>query len=210
MKSYIKEVVAIVLFCGMSVMGEETKDESSNDFSIRISLGNAPGVSDLSYPGGSISGETKAGDGGRLEVLAVKRYWSEKESRAGGTFGGGLFVGRQDGREDGGIHSTEISSFGAMIQGGLAIKASDTLIFELTPYFGLGGAQNRIQGFSIENGPYYFYGIKGGFFFEVSRNIELGLELGYEGFIQEVEYQNMAIKSTGSGFSGGLVLAVKF
>jgi len=210
MKSYIKEVVAIMLFCGMSVIGEEATDQASNDFSIRVSLGNAPGVEKLSGTGVSVTGDTKINDGIRLEVLAVKRYWSEEESRAGGTFGGGLFVSRQDGRENGGTGSTEISAFGAMIQGGLAIKASESLIFELTPYFGLGGAQNRVKGVSIENGPYYFYGIKGGFFFELSNNIELGLELGYEGFQQEVEYQNIAIKSSGSGFRGALVLAVKF
>ena len=210
MKSYIKEVVAIVLFCGMSVMGEESQDQLTSDFAVRTALRITPGVSDLSYYSGAISGETKADDGGRLEVLAVKRYWSGKESQAGGTLGGGLFVGRQDGREDGTHNKIEISSFGAMIQGGLALRGGDHFIFELTPYVGVGGAQNRIKGFSIENGPYYFYGIKGGFFFELSQSIELGLELGYEGFKQEVEYENMTIKSTGSGFSGGLVLAVKF
>jgi len=210
MKSYIKEVVAVMLFCGMSVIGEEATEQTSNDFSIRVSLGNAPGVEKLSGTGVSVNGDTKFNDGIRLEVLAVKRFWSEEESRAGGTFGGGLFVSRQDGRENGGTGTTEISAFGGMIQGGLAIKASESLIFELTPYFGLGGSQNRVKGVSIENGPYYFYGIKGGFFFELSSNIELGLELGYEGFQQEVEYQNIAITSSGSGFRGAFVLAVKF
>jgi len=187
MKSYIKGVVVMALFCGVSAMGEEIQDPLTSDFAIRTALRLTPGVEEISSYSSHDSSDAKSDDGGRFEVLAVKRYWSTKESHAGGTLGGGLFIGRQDGCVKGDDAKIEISSFGAMIQGGLALRGGDHFIFELTPYVGLGGAQNRVKGEFIENGPYWLYGIKAGFFFELSSTIELGLEVGYEGFKQEVE-----------------------
>lgn len=213
MKNYIKGIVVFAMACGMSAIGEETTTEKvSKDFSVRVSLGSAPGVEEWE----AILG-TEAVDedgGGRLEILAVKRWWWENNPNIGGTFGGGIFFSGHRGKEPGGTDTIDLSAFGGMIQGGFAMKVGDIVVLELTPYGGIGGAKNETTGFTAGNGPYYFLGIKGGVFVALGNSFELGLELGYESFDQDQELKiggtTYDTTVSGSGVRGALVASILF
>lgn len=216
MKKFIG-VAVVAMACSMTVMGEEAAEEfvekSEKDFSVRISLGSAPGVEE--WNASSLGTESVDADGGvRVEILAVKRWWGENNPNIGGTFGGGVFFAGNSGKEPGGTDTIELSAFGGIIQGGFAVKAGDIVVLELTPYGGLGGAENETTGFTSGNGPYYFLGIKGGVFIALGDSFELGLELGYESFDQDQELSiggaTYDTTISGSGVRGALVASILF
>lgn len=213
MKNYIKGMVIIGMAFGLSAIGEEAVREDSKDFSVRISLGSAPGVDEVEFDGGDTVALSDEG-GGRLEVLAVKRFWGKNESKVGGTFGGGLFFGGNSGKDNVG-DTVDLSVFGVMIQGGVAVKAGDRVVLEFGPYLGVGIAENEVTGFSSGTGAYGLFGVKGGVFVLLGERFELGLELGYEGFAQSQEFDDGfggTIDSTwsGGGVRGALVAVIKF
>jgi hypothetical protein len=220
MQRYIKGIVVVVaMACGMSaigaegdaVIGAEADAKASKDFSIRIAGGSVPGIDEADIDGfGTVSLDDETG--GRLEVLAVKRFFGKNDSAIGGMFGGGIFFSGQSG-EAGGSEVT-LSAFGGMIQGGMAIKLGQNWVVEFGPYLGLGVAETELTGFDDGTGPYAFLGVKAGVFVGLGDSVELGLELGYEGFSQEQEFEgfggNVDVTFSGSGPRLAAVLAFKF
>ena len=210
MKNYITGFIALMMVCGLSVSGEEAVEKTSKDFSIRVSLGSAPGID--SY--GDFSQTSVSDDGGgRVELLAVKRFWGKSNPNIGGTLGGGIFYAGHSGSGSG--FQSDLSAFGGMLQGGLAMKAGEKVVFEVGPYLGIGVAENKISSLNSGEGPYGFLGVKGGVFVLLGSRFELGLELGYEGFVQDQEFDNRFGRSFHATFSGhgpraALVAAVKF
>jgi len=219
MNRCIKRIaVAVSMVCGLSAFGQEgdakvSNPKDSKDFSLRIAYGTVPGVSEAKIDGGpTLSGDAEMG--GRLEILAVKRFFGENDSTVGGMFGGGGFIsGGQSGKYGG--NEVTISAFGGMIQGGVAIKLGERFVLEAGPYLGIGGANVELTGFDDGSGPYAFFGVKAGAFIMLGERVDLGLELGYEGFAQKQEFSdsfgNTAdVTFTGNGARVAIVLAIKF
>ncbi|MCF7816986.1 MAG: hypothetical protein K9M54_03800 [Kiritimatiellales bacterium] len=210
MKGCIKGLIVIAMMFGVSAFGQDVAKKG--DFGIRVSLGNAPGVEELEVDGAGTASLEDDG-GGQLEILVVKRFWGANESTIGGVLGGGVFFTENRGKD--GIDEVNLSAIGAMIQGGVAAKAGDILIFEITPFVGLGVAEQEITGMTDGRGGYVMYGIKGGAFVLLGSNVEIGLEVGYEGFANDVEFDFGGGATadgtfTGSGATVSAVLAVTF
>ncbi len=210
MKLGIKGSVVIAGIICVSAFGAD--ETTKSDFGIRVSLGSAPGVNKLEVDGGGSVSVSEDG-GGQLEILAVKRFWGDDESTVGGVLGGGVFFAGNSGGLGGG--SFDLAAFGVMVQGGLAVRSGDVFVFELGPYLGIGGARQEITGFSDGSGGYAMYGIKGGAFFMLGSNVELGLELGYGGFSSDVEFDfGGGVKAdgtiSGDGGNAALVFGVTF
>ncbi len=208
-RNIITTAIAVSLVAGVCV-AEETEVKESKDFSLRVSLGNAPGIDEVKD-----STETNSvnDDGGaRVEVLAVKRWWSQNNPNIGGSFGGGIFFGNHA-LSDSGME-VDLTTFGGMIQGGFIAKAGENFVFEVGPYLGIGIANNETTGYSDGTGSYGLFGVKAGAFVLLGDNIELGLELGYEGFAHEQEYKDGSgtedVTFRGNGPRIAAVLAVKF
>lgn len=63
----------------------------AKDWSVRFAMGSAPKLDEAEAEGDT---DTMDGDaGGRFEILAAKRFWSENNPDIGGVFGAGLFLG---------------------------------------------------------------------------------------------------------------------
>jgi|SRR6478736_2512881 len=221
MQRYIKGIVVVVaMACGMSAIGAEGdaaigaagEAKVSKDFSLRIAGGSVPGIDEADVDGfGTVSLDDKTG--GRLEILAVKRFFGKSDSTVGGVFGGGIFFSGQSGEAGG--DEVKLSAFGGMIQGGVAIKLGHNWVVEFGPYLGLGVAETELTGFEDGTGPYGFLGVKAGVFVGLGDRVELGLELGYEGFSQEQEFDDgfggtVDVTFSGSGPRLAAVLAFKF
>ena len=209
MKKHISGICAITMICGMVAYGEEVELERVKDMSIRISLGSAPGIDEVEDSTGS--GSVDDDGGARVEVLFVKRWLGDNP--VGGFLGGGLFIGSHA-LSDSGVE-VDLTTFGGMIAGGFVGKIGNAFTYEVGPYLGLGIAENETTGYESGSGSYAFFGVKGGAFVSLGDSIELGLELGYEGFSHEQEYEggwlgNETVTFSGSGAHVAAVLAVKF
>jgi hypothetical protein len=204
--------IAITTVLSLSVcIAEESEASKTKDFSVRVSLGSAPGIDEVEDSTGS--GSVNDDGGARIEILAVKRWWGGNSKNIGGSFGGGIFVGSHA-LSDSGI-KVDLTTYGAMFQGGFIAKAGDYVVLEVGPYLGFGVAANETTGYDTGMGAYGLFGVKGGAFVLLGSNIELGLELGYEGFSHEQEYEggwigNETVTFSGSGAHFAAVLAVKF
>lgn len=207
----IATAIAVSLSAGVC-FAEDVEEAKSKDFSIRVSIGNAPGIDEVEDSTGS--GSVDDDGGSRVEVLAVKRWWSKNNPNIGGSFGGGIFIGSHA-LSDSGIE-VDLTTFGVLLQGGFIAKAGDNFVFEVGPYLGIGVAENETTGYTSEGrGSYGLFGVKGGAFVLLGENVELGLELGYEAFSHEQEYEggwigNEDVTFSGSGGHVAAVLAVKF
>jgi hypothetical protein len=101
-------------------------------------------------------------------------------------------------------------------RGSITAKAGDNVVLEVGPYLGFGVAENDTTGYSGSGrGSYGLFGVKGGAFVLLGDNVELGLELGFEGFSHDQEYEggwigNETVTFSGSGGHVAAVLAVKF
>ncbi len=189
----------------------EASVASGNTGSIRITLGSAPGIDELEASGSTES--VNDDGGGRLEMLYVHRFWGRNDSSVGGMLGGGIFFGNHA-LSDSGV-DVDLTTYGLLLQGGVAAKAGDNVVLELGPYLGIGIAENDTTGYSDGTGGYGLFGIKAGAFALLGDHIELGLELGYEGFSHEQEYDNGWLGSetvtfSGSGAHVAGVLAITF
>lgn len=193
-------------------IAEEADVKDPKDFSFRVSLGTAPGTDEFDVDGGD-DGSLDDDVGARLELLAVKRFWKSNESTVGGMFGGGIFFAGHSGEDDFG-DDVDTSAFGFLLQGGLAARAGEVVVLEFGPYLGFGIAENDVSGFDDGTGPYGLFGIKGGVFVSLSEKVELGLEVGYEGFATEQEFEifgsDVDVTFSGSGARVAGVLAIKF
>lgn len=208
MKLNIHEVVAVVLIFAISSFGADKM--KSNELELRMSLGNAPGVEELDLDGAGTSSLDDDG-GGELDFLVVNRFWASEDAPVCGVLGGGIFFAGHSGTV--GSNKVDLSAFGLMAQGGLAARAADFVVFEFGPYLGIGVAEQEITGFSDGRGAYVMYGLKGGAFFSLGSNIELGLEVGYGGFANNVEFDvggglTQDGTFTGDGAKAAVVLSV--
>jgi len=176
---------------------------------MRVSLGVAPGVGEgeglgMDFP---IEDDT----GGQLELLLASRHW--QNPLFAGCLGGGVFVAGNSGKEADSNDEFDLAAFGVMGQGGVAYKIGD-MVLELQPYLGVGGANVEITGFADGGGTYFLYGFKGGAFVALGSSVELGLEVGYQGFSSEVELDFGGVTTdltlSGEGLRASGVLSVKF
>lgn len=212
MRNTVMIATAMTVFMASGLcFAEETADAGTKDFSLRVSLGNAPGIDEVEDNTGTYSVNDDGGS--RIEILAVKRWWGKGSPSVGGSFGGGLFFGHHAMSEP--LLDVDLTVFGVMLQGGFIARAGDLCAFEVGPYLGIGIANNETTGYSDGTGSYGLFGLKGGAFFLLGESVELGLELGYEGFAHEQEYDiGMGVTEdvtfSGSGARVAAVLAVKF
>ena len=201
-------IAALVIF-GLFPTLEAEEPPKSNDISMRISLGIAPGIEKADTPTGTIRSEDDIGS--RLEILGIKRFWDANMPAIGFSVGGGLFFGTHSQSEPG--FDVDIATYGFMAQGGITADMGNGFTLELSPYLGAGSAYNSTENFNDGTGPYLLYGIKGGAFMLFGENIEVGVEVGYEGFTHEQEYDfgsfSDEVTYSGHGAHVALVIGVK-
>ena len=216
-RNIITTATAVSIASGLC-FAEKSEVTKLKDLSLRVSLGNAPGIEDFEDSRGFDNHVKDADYGSRIEILAVKRWWGESNQNIGGSIGGGIFVGRHTLSETGTISgdlNVDLTIFGGIIQGGFIAKAGKNFVFEVGPYLGLGIAYNETTGYTDSTGSYGLFGIKGGAFILPSENIEIGLELGYEGFEHKQDYKDgfggtVDVTFSGSGPRVAAVFVVKF
>ena len=172
-----------------SVQAEQVTSAEEKGFSVRTSIGSAPGLDEGEMLG--LDFPIDADTGYQFEVLAVKRFWSKGTPSLGGLLGGGFFYANNSGTDadpDPSENDTfELSAFGVVGEAGVALKLGRHVVLEATPYLGAGGADVEITGFSDGTAPYFMYGIKGGIFVLLGGSFELGLEAGYHAVSSEVD-----------------------
>ena len=207
----INSAIVALVWLSTSNLAPAGTGSNLDDVSIRMSLGIAPGIDEVDDSSGSYDANDDGGS--RLEILGVQRFWSKNNPNIGGSFGGGIFFGDHALEEN--DFEVDLTTFGAMIQGGVIVKAGEGFVLEFGPYLGFGIADNETTGFSDGTGPYALFGVKGGAFILLNENIELGVDLGYEGFSHKQEYEDRFgrdedVTYNGSGAHVALVLAVNF
>lgn len=168
---------------------EVTVSNHQKSFSVRTSIGSAPGLEEGEMLGLIFPIDADAGY--QLEVLAVKHFWSKSAPSLGGLLGGGFFYANNSGTDADPDPSAndnfELSAFGVIGEAGVALKLGQHVVLEAAPYLGAGGANVQITGFSDGTAPYFMYGVKGGIFVQLGNSFELGLEAGYQGVSSEVD-----------------------
>ncbi|WP_372796291.1 hypothetical protein [Pontiella sp.] len=191
-----------------AVMGKE------NDMGIRITLGSAPGISDYDWQGTEFNVDEDSG--GQLEILFARRHWNDTSSFAW-IWGAGVFFSGMSGTAEAGPFAgddIDVSAFGIMGQGGIALRAADFLVFELQPYLGVGGANVEITGYTDGGAGYAMAGLKAGAYVALGDHVELGLEVGGQANAAEVEVETFSgtsdLSLLGSGGHVAGVLAIKF
>ena len=113
-----------------------------------------------------------------------------------------------------GIDTVEFDTgaFGLMVQGGVAGKIADRVVYEVLPYIGFGAASTdvSVSGLSDDGGGLYLmYGIKGGIFFKLTDSIELGAEVGYQLQSVDIEVEGLdEWELSGDGGRGALVINI--
>ncbi len=213
-RNIITTAIVVSMVTGLC-FAEETEVEKAKDKSVRISIGNTPGIDEIEASGRSVDAPDEGGVS--IQVLGTQRFWSQNNPAIGGVFGGGLFLSTHSASEGG--ESIDTTAFGGIIEGGLAVKAGENFVFELLPFIGAGIGSNDLDvpALGLDDsgtGLYLMYGIKGGAFFSVSDSVELGLEAGLYAFDQDQEIEMFGVTEdftfSGSGASVSLVCAVKF
>lgn len=209
-KNITTTIIMLLMIVGFCSILEANR--KPNDISVRLSLGVAPGIDEVE--GSSVEDDS----GSRLEILTVKRFWSGNNPKGsnrpqiGGSIGGGFFLGRHSMSEPG--LEVDMTAFGTIVQGGLVVDMGRGITFELTPYLGTGTAHNEAEGFDDGTGPYYLYGIKGSAFILFNENIEIGVDVGYEGFTHDQEHdfgsETKEITYEGSGARVALIIGMTF
>lgn len=198
----------------------EVSSKSDKDMGIRVSLGVAPEITEVEFPGVTFNAEGDAG--GQFEVLFVRRHWSKTNPDFAWIWGAGLFFSSSNGTDDDDLDPWEydLATFGILGQGGVAYRIGNIVVLEAQPYLGVGGASLEAQdasGFEVLDGTasYFLFGIKAGAFVEITDNIELGVEVGYQGFNAETEVEdligfNYDLILSGNGLHAAGVIAFKF
>lgn len=200
----------------------EAVENKSNNNSIRVRISSAPGIDTIEDSFGSFDIDEDGGS--RVDVMYARRFsglWGNSDSNFGGVIAGGVFFGSHNGSFLGLIGTdlitieTDLTTFGGIFEGGLVYKADDSIVLEITPYFGFGGAQNETTFTTDGSGPIIIYGINGSVFVLLSDNIELGLQAGYSGFSHDQDFEDPSgatetVTFSGSGATFGGVLGIKF
>ncbi len=214
-------IIAAVLgaaFSGFAAdeIGESLAPAKEKDMGIRVSLGAAPGISESEFQGTTYS--VNEDSGGQFEVLFARRHW-KGDSNFAWIWGAGFFFSSMSGTaEEGSLifpvgTEYDLSTFGVMGQGGIALKAADFLILELQPYLGFGAASASITGFTDGGAGVGIFGIKGGAFIPLGERVELGIEFGYQDNAAIVEVDigsTYDLELTSSGLHASGVLAITF
>jgi hypothetical protein len=165
-------------------------EKKPKDWSVRVTAGLAPAVDELEVEG--FTGSFDSGDGGRVEVVAVRRLWNKNNPDIGWSFGGGAFGAKHSGTTAVG-NELDVTAFGVLFQGGFAAKTGKYVVWEAGPYLGLGLASVdapalEAAGLELQDPATYAYlGLKGGVFVLLNESFELGLEVGIESFSSTVE-----------------------
>ena len=207
-KKIVTVAITMLMSAGFCAVLEAQRN--SDGVSFRFSLGIAPGIDEVEDSTGTY--DVNDDEGSRLEILAVKRFWDVNNPEIGWSIGGGFFFGSHSMSEPG--YDVDLSTFGTMVQGGVIFDMGGGFILEFGPYLGAGVADNETEGFSDGTGPYFLYGIKGSALIELNENIEIGVNLGYEGFTHEQEYdfglRNEDVTYSGHGAHVALIFGVNF
>lgn len=215
-----KNLLILSIISGIAATGqaqEPVKKGSAGKHAIRVAIRNAPGVDEIEeeFAGNTDTYNTDAQDGVQVDIMYVKRFMGRDGlNTVGPLVGGGIFISNQSGDDLGGTDEVELTAFGLIGEAGIAIQLGRVVVLEAAPFLGVGGAEQKITGFSSGAGGYFLYGAKGGIYFQIGEHIELGLEAGYSGFISNGEIDYGPITSdvlfTGGGSQAGGVFVVKF
>ena len=211
---YIKGMMIACALIGMASAGwgEEvvaTKGTAAKQ-GIRVAIRNAPGVEEFEEEFGSLTDTyaVDSQDGIQIDVMYARRHMGKDgNNTAGPMWGAGVFMANSSGKEPGGSGEVELTAFGAIAEGGIAVQLGKVVVLEAAPFLGLGVADQDITGFTSGSGGYVLYGVKTAIYFQIGGNMELGLEAGYSGFASsgELDYGGGIITDvtfTGDGFQG--------
>ena len=216
----IKRLIVFSAILGLAAAGwaEGEAKGTAGKQGIRVSIRNAPGVGEFDWddsdgPSGTTSMDSQ--DGTQVDVMYAKRFMGKDgNNTVGPMVAGGLFFSNSSGEAFG--EEIELTTFGEIVEGGVAVQLGRVVVLEATSFFGLGIA-NQSYSFPVSDGTglYVLYGVKGAIYFQIGSNIELGLEAGYSGFTSdgEIEYSDGSttdLTFTGGGFQGAGVFVIKF
>ena len=94
----LKYMIVLAALLGTTVSGfavdapVAATASNDKDMGIRVSLGVAPGISELELSGISGTGTIEDDTGGQLEVLFQRRHWSKNNPNLAGIWGAGVFL----------------------------------------------------------------------------------------------------------------------
>jgi|GEM_PF-6299102 len=193
--------------------GNESSQRTKTGLTLRGSLGTAPGISEAEFIG---THQVDDDTGGKLEFLAVQRFWNN-QGRVGAVLGGGLFFAGHSGTDTVAPLEYDLGILGAVGEAGIAFKLGERVVIEAVPYLGVGSGTVELTDTSTNqsddgDASYFLYGVKSGIFFIVQDAIELGLEVGYEGFSSDSEVKGSSsdLSLSGDGLHVAAVFSVRF
>ena len=204
-------LVAIFSLSVSSYSAAETQKpvQKEKDHGIRISLGMAPGINELISDSSDFTLDDDSGLA--FEILYQRRHWSDVEDSFCWTWGAGFLYADHPGSS--GVIDFDLTGYGALVQGGIAIKAGKIIVFEFQPYGAIGAANlesSASSGKRDESGLYYMVGLKAGGFIQVTERIELGVEVGYQTQAGDAEIDGVDGSLVGEGPRVNGVVAIKF
>lgn len=215
------KVIIIAAILGIATAGWTQEDTSMKRVTpkhgIRVGIRNAPGVDEFERDlagGGTSTTSADPDDGIQVDVMYVRRHMGKDGTdTVGPMWGAGVFLNSSSGKAASGTEY-ELTAFGAIGEGGIAVQLGKVVVLEALPFIGLGGASQDITGFTSGGGGYFLYGLKGGMFFKIKHNMELGIEAGYSGFVSNGEIETLGstydFYLSGGGFQGGGVFVIMF
>jgi len=219
--NYIKEMPIILVALGIAATGwtQEVAVEKRAyaKHGIRVGIRNAPGVDEFERDviGGTSITSVDPEDGIQVDVMYVRRHLGKDGTdTVGPMWGAGVFFNGSSGKDASGA-DYELTAFGTIGEGGIAVQLGEVVMLEAMPFIGLGGASQDISGFTSGSGGYFLYGFKGGVFFRIGDKMELGIEAGYSGFVSSGQIEIIGGNTydfylSGGGFQGGGVFVIKF
>jgi len=202
---YLTLSLALAGLSGIASAADETFLDA------RLNLGIIPGIKSADgTPGGTTDLSAKTGFGAALGV----EYGQYLEKEWGWVAGVSLIDGASKGSSNQG--DVKETNFGVQINAGGAYKINKEIHLELTPFIGIGSAKTTVEGNNGTSGTGTFldYGITVGGFYTYNDHLQVGIDIGYEGFSAKSSLTfgpaSYDITGKGGGFIAGLSLGYRF
>lgn len=211
----------ILLLLMLALSFSATTAFAEDKMGFRLTVGAVPGVEDFEfeYPVGTTTiYDLDAETGFNFNPAFVYRSHIEKPLGFVGL--AGIFI-RHHAGDDGptGIEA-KLTAFGINIAPGLAVRLGERAHLEFRAELGLGTAVHDVGGIGVDfdegSGPYASFGANAGIYFNVSRVVVLGVDIGYLDFESDGDvedaywWETYDTEMSGSGITANASIGFMF